>query len=97
MTSLSEKTNKSNDIMTNLAEKTSKSNDLMTNLAEKTEKTSDLMSTLAEKTMKTNNLLKLSSEDPESILKSALKNVIVKQNVVDTIGKCYHIIKYYKF
>ena len=69
----------------------------MTNLAEKTEKTSDLMSTLAEKTMKTNDLLKLSSEDPESILKSALKNVIVKQNVVNTMGKCHHIIKYYKF
>ena len=90
-------TNKSNNLMTNLAEKTNKSNDLITNLAEKTTKASDLMTNLAEKTNKSNGLLKLSSEDPESILKSALKNVIVKQNVVGTMGKSHHIIKYYKF
>ena len=87
-------TNKSNDLMGNLAEKTKKSNDLMTNLSENTNKSNDLMTNLTEKTTKPcdpmTNLTekaKLNSEDPESILKSAM------QNVVDRMGKCYHFIK----
>ena len=97
MTNLAEKTNKSNDFMTNLAEKTNKSNDLMTNLTEKTTKASDLMTNMADKANKSNDLLKLSSEDPQNILKSAMKNVIMKENVLNRMGNYYHLIKCYMF